>query len=207
MKWMHFFHVKSLNLLFASGVWPHWYEFMFTLCANSHNSSGTFFRLDMQTWMVFGMQDDIPKEFWSCQRFWKSNGRHATSSMHDEKMRPLLSQPVVTGNRRAAGQEPAEWGDGAGCYGRLAFPGTGDERFGHRIHPPLKWCVSLIRGPRYQFSHPFWESYFWLKYLVRIPMVFGDGLRWLGMIGWLGGWVEDMLRNSGCSNVKCDQLV
>ena len=197
---MHFFHAKSLNLLFASGVWQHWYEFMFRLCAHSHNGSETFFHLDMQTWMLFGMRDGHTCAS-SCLLM-----AGMPHSMHNS-MPPFLSQPVVTGNRRAAGQEPAEWGDGAG-YGRLLWlPGTGTNDWVIGFTPPpgnshvpymspkegpsqkeissskhwiFKGYVSF-RGPRINLVIHF-GIHVWLKYLGWIEQCLCDGLRWLGMI-------------------------
>ena len=71
--------------------------------ANSHNSSETFFRLDMQTWLVFWdarLQDGHPKEFWS-SRWWQETGELQDKSQQNEEMGLVLWQ---------GGDEPRNWG-------------------------------------------------------------------------------------------------
>ena len=161
---------------------------MFTLCANSHNSSGTFFRLDMQTWMVFGIQDDIPKEFWSCQRFWKAMAGMPHHQCTTKKCVHFCRSRwwQETGEMQDKSQQNEEMGLGAMAGWLSPELGTSDLVIG--FTPP--WNDVLVwyggRGINLVIhfgSHIFdWST--WCEFPWFLVMDFGG---W----GWLDDWVDE----------------
>lgn len=163
-----------------------WYEFMCTSPQQFRNLFPKYANPDAlwdARWTypkMCGAARDSQKQWW-----------HATSSMHNS-MPPCLSQPV-TGSRRAARQEPAEWGDGAG-YGRFLRQlwqtiwydlviGFTPLKINMSNNWIFKWCVSF-QEPCINLVIHFW-SHVWLKYLRWLPC-FCDFGGW----GWLDDWVD-----------------